>query len=80
MESNKQNKLTEYKQTQNTENRLTAVRGGGLGRWVKKLTELTKTHRHRQQYGNYQMERGWRQVEEGKEGINGDGKKLEFGW
>ena len=44
-----------------TENRLTAVRGegvGGLGEKVKGLSQKTATiHRHRQQYGDYLRER-----------------------
>ena len=36
--------------------------------------------RHRQQYDDYQRERGREEVEEGKGGINGDGRRLDLGW
>ena len=59
-----------YKQNRNrlvdTENRLTTVRGVGVGRLGekgkglrKKKPQNTKLHRHRQQYGGYQRERRW---------------------
>ena len=46
-----------------TENRLTAGRGrgvGGMGEMVKRLSKQRnkKHHRHRQECGNYQRERG----------------------
>ena len=44
---------------------------------VKGLNKQTnnRTHRHRQQYGDYKRER-----EEGSGAINGDGRRLHFGW
>ena len=49
---------------------------------VKKLskTTTTTTHRHRQQHGGSQRESGLGQVEEGKGGINGDGRRLDLWW
>ena len=68
-----------------TENRLTADRGEGVGGWVRRVKGLSKeikrnTHGHRQQYGNCQREGRWREVEEDKGGINGDGRRLDLGW
>ena len=37
-----------------------------------------KSHKHRQQNGDYQRERG-REIEVGKGGINGDGRRLDLG-
>ena len=39
-----------------------------------------KTHGHRQQYSDCQREGGVREFEEGKEGLNGDGRRLDLGW
>ena len=39
-----------------------------------------KPHRLKQHYGDYQRERGWEEVEEGKGGIHDDGKRLDLGW
>ena len=48
-------------------------------RLSKKPQTTTKTHRHREQYGDYQRERGG-DVEEGRGGINGAQRRLDFGW
>ena len=37
------------------------------------------THRHRQQYGDSHKERRMGEVEVRDEGINGEGKRLDFG-
>ena len=56
---------------------------------MKRVEELNKTKQQkkqnknkktpektlRQQYGDYQRERGWWEVEEGKGVINGDGRR-----
>ena len=47
---------------------------------VKGLSTKKDTHRHRQQYGDYQGERGMGEVEKGKGRINGDGRRLDIGW
>ena len=55
--------------------------------WTKKVIGLSNTNkqknklRHRQQYGNYKRERGvgW-DIEEGKGGTDGDGRRLDFEW
>ena len=59
----------------------TAVRGEGIGGWVRKVKGLSKetkrkTHGHRQQYGDCQRKVGGR---EGIGGIKGDGKRLDLG-
>ena len=53
----------------------------GTGKGLSKTNKQNgTTHRHRQQSGHFQRERGgWGQVEEGKGGINGDGGKLDWG-
>ena len=33
-----------------------------------------------QQNGDYQRERGWKEVEKGIRGINSDGRRLDLGW
>ena len=57
-------------------------RGGRLWGWMKKVKELSrkKNHRHRQQCGDYQRERGVGEIKEGKRGINGDRRRLDLGW
>ena len=58
------------------------MREGGwcLNEKMKGLREKKKqSHRHRQQQGDYQRERGQGKEEEGKEGMNGDGKNLTLG-
>ena len=55
-------------------------RGGGLGDQVKKVKGLRKKYGHKQQYGDCQKERGSREWEEGKEGLCGGRKRLDFGW
>ena len=72
MESNEQNKQNRNRFI-DTENRRTAVReegDGGMGEKGEgmKPTHNKKTHRHRQQYGNYWRERRYPQVEKGKGG------------
>ena len=53
---------------------------GELGEKGEGVEQKTPTpHRHRQQYGNYQRERGWGEGKEGKGGINGDGRRLDLG-
>ena len=39
-----------------------------------------KELKHRQQYGDYQREKGWGEIENRKWGINGDGRRLDLGW
>ena len=43
-----------------------------------KQKKKKKPHRHRQEYGDYQREREWREVEEVKGWINGDGRRLDM--
>ena len=65
-----------------TENRMKAVReeeGWGLSEIGGGIKQKKTTHRHRQQYSDHQRERGRGQGEEGKQGLNGDGRKLDFG-
>ena len=50
-------------------------KGGVVG-----LGEKGDSHRHRQQYGNYQRESGVGEVEEGIGRISGGGRRLNFGW
>ena len=49
---------------------------------MKNLKGLSKkrenTHRHRQQYNDYQSERRMGEVEEGKVWVNGDGRRLDL--
>ena len=77
VESNEQNKLTNrierYRDTES--------RGDSEDGWkkVKGLSEETMTHRHKQQYGDYQKERSVAEVGEGKGGINGDARTLDSG-
>ena len=48
---------------------------------VKELSKKTNsTHRHRQQYGDYYRGRAVGEVGEGIVEINGDGRRLYFGW
>ena len=47
---------------------------------MKGFSEQRKSHRHRQQYDAYQQERGWGEVEEGKGGINREGRRHDLGW
>ena len=48
---------------------------------VKELNNNKKNpHRHRQQYGDHQRERGVGEGRKGKEGITDDGERLDFGW
>ena len=49
---------------------------------VKGFSKLAnkQTHRRRQHYGDEQREKGVGQVEEGKRGINGDGRRIDLGW
>lgn len=65
-------------------NRLTTVGeevSWGLGEKCEGIKQRQKTlHRHKQQCGDNQMEKGWREVNEGKGGLNGDGKRLDLGW
>ena len=56
----------------------------GLREWDKrgegiKQKNKTNPHRYRQQYGDYQREKGWGEVEEGKTEINGDKRRLDLG-
>ena len=53
-----------------------------LGGWVKKVRGLAKEknpRRYRQQYCDYQTERGIGEVEEGKRGKDGTGTRLHLG-
>ena len=54
---------------------------GEIGDGIKKKKKKNQQnpHRHREKYGDYLRERGWRQVEEGKGGINVDRKRPNFG-
>ena len=66
-----------------TENRLIAVEGRGIGELGdigEGIQQTNRTLRLEQQYGDYQRERGWEEVEESKGGINGDRRRLDFGW
>ena len=49
---------------------------------VKGFSKLAnkQTHRRRQHYGDEQRKKGVGQVEEGKRGINGDGRRIDLGW
>ena len=47
---------------------------------MKGLRKKYKTHRYGQQYGDHQKKRGSGDLREGKEGINGDGRRLDLGW
>ena len=51
---------------------------GGLGEKGEGIQQGKNPHRHRQQYRDDQRERGRGKVEEGKGGINGDGRRLDF--
>ena len=83
MESNEQNKLSNDIET-DAENRLTDVREEGIGDLVRRVKGLSKrkkkkTQGHRQQSGDCQQKRGWwGEVEEGKVGINGEGRTLDW--
>lgn len=55
-------------------------RGGRLWGWVKKVKGLRKNNSDRQQHGDYQRGRRWREVEEAQGEIHGDGKRLDLGW
>ena len=54
--------------------------------WVKKVNGIKQkpkqktSHRHKKQYDDSQREMGWGEVEEGTEGINGDGRRLDLRW
>ena len=63
-----------------TENRLTAVRREGMvGRAEKsKGIKGKKTHRHRQQYGDYRGKGEWGRQKRVKE-VNGERKRFDFG-
>ena len=53
----------------------------GEGNKQKTTTTTKKTpQRHIQQYGDYQKKKGAGEVEEGKEGINGDRRRLDLEW
>ena len=61
---------------------MTVVRGELIGGGVKKVKGLSKSPQNltdRQQYGDCQRKRGWWEVEEGKEGISGDGRGPDWG-
>ena len=66
------------------ENGQTAVRGEGVGGWVERVKGLSQKkkspHRHRQQCCDYWWDGGGGQVEEGERGVNGDGRRFDFGW
>ena len=48
---------------------------------IKGLKKKKKTDTdNRQQYSDYQGEKGYREVEQGRAGINGGGRRLDFGW
>ena len=49
---------------------------------VKGLNRQTdkQTHRHRQHYDDYQGKGVVGELEKEKGGINGDGRRLDFGW
>ena len=53
---------------------------GEKGEGIKQKTPKTNPHRHRQQYGDYQRERGVGETENGKGWINGDGRRPDVGW
>ena len=55
--------------------------GWGFGRLGHKVNQKKKksTHRHRQQYGDYQRERGWGEIEESKGSANGGERRLDLG-
>ena len=52
----------------------------GPGERGKAIKQKRKTHRHKQQRGDYQRVGVGEGSKEGKEGINGDGRRLDFGW
>ena len=56
---------------------MTVSQGRGVGREDKGIKE--KPQRHRQECGDYQRERGVGEIEESRGGINGDGRRLDFG-
>ena len=78
MKGTYRNRLTDKK------NRLLAITGEAVPGWVKKMKGSSKNHTHRDNIpsGNedYQKERGCREVEEDIGSINGDGRRLDFGW
>ena len=63
-----------------TEDRLTTVRGEGVGGWVRRVKELRKEKQERlmdtRQSSDCQREGRGGEAEEGKGGMNGDGRRL----
>ena len=47
---------------------------------IKQKPKQKTSHRHKKQYDDSQREMGWGEVEEGTEGINGDGRRLDLRW
>ena len=50
------------------------------GQGIKQKFKQTKKQPQRQEYGDYQRERGKREVEEGEGRVNGDERKFDLGW
>ena len=47
---------------------------------LSKKEKVKKTHGHRQLCDNVEGKGSWRDVEQGTEGINGAGRRLDLGW
>ena len=76
---NKQNR----KRLMDTENRLTAVKGegvGGHGEKGKGIKHTQTTHRARQHIVTTREKEGWEEAEHDKAGINSSGRRLDLGW
>ena len=79
------NKINKIETTSDTENILTAVRGEGLGELGDKGEEIKENKQITTTDSDNSMviTRGkwkWRDVEEGKGRVKGDGRRVDLGW
>ena len=64
----------------------TAVREEGFGGWVRRVKRLSKVKKRLMDTysgmlnGGYQRKIGWGKREQGKRELNGDGRRLDWGW
>ena len=63
---------------QNLQPKSRAEMGGGV--WVRRVEGLQGRNGHGPYCADYQRERGFGKVEEGKEGKSGDEKRSDLGW
>ena len=72
--------LSEISQTEKVENHTISLICGIKLKATNKTDKQTKTHRHRQQFSDYQKERtgGSRKGREGQ--IYGGRRRFDFGW